>query len=128
MNAEIGQMVELLEKLAEIPDRCQASADNQRLRVKMRERIHGLMTYHVAGRKLAAVTLPALGKTGWISVLNPKRGTSRGADRTRCASQAEALEHSREYALEIADRLADRLVKRELRRALSEFYTMLREL
>lgn len=121
----LDQVVKLFDRLAQLPDQLATSAKEHQAQVRIGESTRGLYTQHRAGRRVAAVTLPAVGKTAWISVLDPQGGTSRGGDRTRFASREEALEHSRQHTLEVAGEQADKLMDRESDRLQTELDTLL---
>jgi hypothetical protein len=119
---------QLLEGLARLPGVLSASAARERVDLQVGESTRNLYTQHRAGRHVAAVTLPAVGKTAWISVIEPHEGTSRGGDRTRFESHEQALEHSREHTLEVAAKQADKLLEAEWDRAQAELDALLQEL
>jgi hypothetical protein len=124
----LDQVRQLLDHLAQLPAQAEASAKGAARELRVSESTRGLFTSHRAGRHVAAVTFPARGKTAWISVIEPQAGTSRGGDRTRFASQEQALEHSREHTLEVAGKQADQLLEEEWERAEAEIDTLLRAL
>ena len=121
----LDQVEDLLAALAQIPDQLATEAKEHPARVKVTESTRGLYTQNRVGRRIVAVTLPAVGKTAWISVLDPRAGTSRGGDRTRYSTREAALDNSRTHTLEVAAQLADRLSARQWSQAPAELDRLL---
>ncbi len=117
-----------LDQVARIPGQAEAAAKEHHAGIRVAESTRGLYTQHRAGRRVTAITLPAVGKTAWISVLDPHAGTSRGGNRTRFTTREQALDHSREHTLEVADKLADKLLEHEWHRAEAEVIRLLEAL
>jgi hypothetical protein len=123
--AGLEEAVKLLDRLERLPAQAAAAVAEKPRGVRIGEYTRGKVTLHRVGKKLAAATLPAKGETGWISVLNPKRGTTRGPDRTRYGSHEAALDHSRAYTIEVAEKQADKRLPREFVFARSELDRLL---
>ena len=112
----LDKALQVLDALGELPRTLEASTTAQHLEVLIAESSRNLYTQHRAGRHVAAMTLPAVGKTAWISVIEPHEGTSRGGERTRFETREQALEHSREHTEEIAQGQAADLLEAEWER------------
>ncbi len=127
-STDLDQVLDLLDHLGRIPAQAEAAAKTHHAGVRVSESTRGLYTQHRAGRRVAAITLPAAGKTAWISVLDPHAGTSRGGDRTRFNTREDALNHSRKHTVEVAEQQADKLLDREWARAQAELDQLLETL
>lgn len=113
---EVAQLFGRLSQFA-VKARSIARANSSQLRIRHTK---GISVKHKIGRHMVAVTLPARHRKGWISVLNPRPGTSLGGDRKRFRTKREALKRSRQYTSERGAVEADTQFDDAVERGLAE--------